>query len=220
VYKLTKDGTYLAKLENIGFKRVTFTDGYESVYYDLSPSPEDRGGADALASMGLGEPLRLPPPSSDSTVTATAPAKAAPPLVEDAAPNLDPDRVGRSPGGGRAADVPGTAVPRGGAGDAEVRDLDKDDVASAVRDAKGKLRACSAEESIKVRVFLVVSGSGVVASAGIGAPYNGTPIGECVAAIFMSARFPALGKESPAIEYTVTVGKSVAKAGPKDPFAD
>lgn len=59
-HQLAHEGGILAGAEKIGFKRVTFTDGfYESFYWDLSPQSEDGGGKAALGGMGLGEPLKL-----------------------------------------------------------------------------------------------------------------------------------------------------------------
>ena len=60
VHQITRDGTFLAGLEKIGFKRVTFSDGfYESWYYDLSPQSEEGGGKAVLDEMGLDRPLTL-----------------------------------------------------------------------------------------------------------------------------------------------------------------
>lgn len=54
------EGSFLANMENIGFRRVTFTDGFqESWYYDLTPPKETEGGKKVLEEMGLGEPLKL-----------------------------------------------------------------------------------------------------------------------------------------------------------------
>lgn len=60
VHQITKDGEFLASLEKIGFKRVTFSDGFdESWYFDLSPQSEDEGGKLALRDAGLGEPIKM-----------------------------------------------------------------------------------------------------------------------------------------------------------------
>lgn len=59
-HQMAHEGGILVTAEKIGFKRVTFTDGYfESFYYDLSPQSEDGGGKAALSGMGLGKPLKL-----------------------------------------------------------------------------------------------------------------------------------------------------------------
>jgi hypothetical protein len=59
-HQMAHEGGILAGAEKIGFKRVTFTDGYfESFYWDLSPQSEDGGGKAALRGMGLDEPLKL-----------------------------------------------------------------------------------------------------------------------------------------------------------------
>lgn len=55
-----KKKSFLGGLQRIGFKKVTFTDGYgESYYYTFKPSDETHGGQKTLAPMGLGEPLKL-----------------------------------------------------------------------------------------------------------------------------------------------------------------
>jgi hypothetical protein len=65
VHKMTNggsmsDGSFLANLEKIGFRRVTFSDGFDyEVYYTLNPQNESNGGGTVLAEMGLGEPLVL-----------------------------------------------------------------------------------------------------------------------------------------------------------------
>lgn len=60
VHQLTKDGELMAGLQNIGFKRVTFTDGYyESYVYDLEPQSEEGGGKLALAGLGLDTPIKM-----------------------------------------------------------------------------------------------------------------------------------------------------------------
>lgn len=59
-HQLATDGGILTAAEKIGFKRVTFSDGfYESFYYDLEPQSEANGGQAVLEGMGLGEPLKL-----------------------------------------------------------------------------------------------------------------------------------------------------------------
>jgi hypothetical protein len=61
VYQFTKDGSFLAGLQKIGFERVTFADGFdESYYFDLHPEDESHGGNTVLAQHGLDQPLRLP----------------------------------------------------------------------------------------------------------------------------------------------------------------
>lgn len=51
-----KEGSFLHSLQKLGFKRVTFSDGfYESYYYDLEPETEE----DALANHGIGEPFKM-----------------------------------------------------------------------------------------------------------------------------------------------------------------
>ncbi len=60
VHQLTKDGELLAGLQKVGFRRVTFTDGYyESYIYDLEPDSEEGGGKIALAELGLDTPIKL-----------------------------------------------------------------------------------------------------------------------------------------------------------------
>ena len=64
-HKLTDGGSmkptsFLGGLQKIGFKRVTFTDGYdESWSYTLEPENETKAGTMVLAHHGLGEPLAL-----------------------------------------------------------------------------------------------------------------------------------------------------------------
>ncbi len=57
------EGTVLGNLERVGFKAVTFSDGYnESWSYNLDPTDESQGGLLVLKEHGLAEPLRLPSP--------------------------------------------------------------------------------------------------------------------------------------------------------------
>lgn len=54
------EGSFLHSLQKSGFRRVTFSDGYdESWFYTLEPQGEANGGAIALAEMGIGQPLAL-----------------------------------------------------------------------------------------------------------------------------------------------------------------
>ncbi len=49
-------GSFLRNLEEAGFRKVTFSDGYtQSTWYDLEPEPDDM-----LAEVGLAEPFKLP----------------------------------------------------------------------------------------------------------------------------------------------------------------
>jgi tetratricopeptide (TPR) repeat protein len=65
-FKITDGGkttpdSFLGGLQKIGFKKVTFSNGFgDSTYYDLEPEPEDDGAtAKGFADMGLDKPLRL-----------------------------------------------------------------------------------------------------------------------------------------------------------------
>lgn len=52
----TNEGSFLGQMEKIGFKRVTFSDGYtESFSYDLNPTTEE----EAMASNGMNEPFKM-----------------------------------------------------------------------------------------------------------------------------------------------------------------
>jgi hypothetical protein len=56
----TAPGSVLGNLENLGFKRVVFSDGYfESYSYDLDPEDETTMGELTLREISLGEPLEL-----------------------------------------------------------------------------------------------------------------------------------------------------------------
>lgn len=65
VHKLTNDGSMregalLAQMQKAGFRRVTFSDGYNfGSYYDLEPTDETKGGNTVLAGLGIGTPLKL-----------------------------------------------------------------------------------------------------------------------------------------------------------------
>ena len=65
VHQITKDGSmgegsFLGQMQKVGFRRVTFRNGYDfGVYYDLTPSNEASGGNTVLAGMGIGTPLKL-----------------------------------------------------------------------------------------------------------------------------------------------------------------
>lgn len=65
VHKITeggsmREGAFLAQLQKVGFRRVSFSDGYNfGVYYDLKPPDEASGGAAVLRSLGIGDPLVL-----------------------------------------------------------------------------------------------------------------------------------------------------------------
>ncbi|HXG88945.1 MAG TPA: hypothetical protein VNJ02_11460 [Vicinamibacterales bacterium] len=54
------DGSFLPTLQKLGFRRVTFSDGYnESWSYTLDPPDEADAGKIVLAGMGIGEALML-----------------------------------------------------------------------------------------------------------------------------------------------------------------
>jgi hypothetical protein len=56
-----REGSFLSNVQKAGFRRVTFSDGYDfGIYYDLEPEDEARGGAIVLAQVGIGVPLALP----------------------------------------------------------------------------------------------------------------------------------------------------------------
>ena len=60
VHNMTKEGDILETLQKVGFKRVTFSNGFgKSQYYDLQPDREDNAGDKVLADMGLAEPFKL-----------------------------------------------------------------------------------------------------------------------------------------------------------------
>ncbi|MBL4689402.1 MAG: hypothetical protein JKY37_32735 [Nannocystaceae bacterium] len=60
VRAMTKETGFLQNAEKVGFKLVTFTDGYyESFKFDLAPESEAGGGKGALEGMGLDQPLSL-----------------------------------------------------------------------------------------------------------------------------------------------------------------
>ena len=65
VHKITKDGSlsegaFLGQMQKVGFRRVTFSDGFNfAVYYDLQPPDETTGGNTVLAGLGIGTPLKL-----------------------------------------------------------------------------------------------------------------------------------------------------------------
>lgn len=53
-----ESGSFLRNLQDIGFSRVIFDDGFnESWSYQLNPSDESTSGARALAELGIGKPL-------------------------------------------------------------------------------------------------------------------------------------------------------------------
>lgn len=56
-----REGSLLRNLQDGGFRRVTFSDGYDkSIFYDLEPPSEDGAGKEVLKEFGLSEPLKLP----------------------------------------------------------------------------------------------------------------------------------------------------------------
>lgn len=58
----TANDSFLGGLQKIGFKRVTFTDGFdESWFYTLEPTDESNGGAMVMREQGLDRPLLLKP---------------------------------------------------------------------------------------------------------------------------------------------------------------
>jgi hypothetical protein len=65
VHKITDggsmgEGAFLGQLQKVGFRRVTFSDGFNfGVYYDLKPPSESSGGATVLQGVGIGKPLVL-----------------------------------------------------------------------------------------------------------------------------------------------------------------
>lgn len=55
-----QEGSFLATLQKMGFKRVTFSDGYDSsFFYKLDPEDERKAFSKVLDNMGLGKPLRF-----------------------------------------------------------------------------------------------------------------------------------------------------------------
>ena len=60
VYQLNKSGDLLEGATKVGFKRATFTDGFdESWYYDLKPEDEEAALTKSLGEHGLGRPLKI-----------------------------------------------------------------------------------------------------------------------------------------------------------------
>jgi hypothetical protein len=62
VYKFTKDGTFFKTLTELGFRKVTFTDGYGEYYgYDLNPEPDTSSEdiQNAMRQSGISEPFKL-----------------------------------------------------------------------------------------------------------------------------------------------------------------
>jgi hypothetical protein len=60
VYQLNKNGSLLEAATKIGFKRITFTDGYdETWYYNLAPEDEEAALTNALSEHGLAQPLKM-----------------------------------------------------------------------------------------------------------------------------------------------------------------
>jgi hypothetical protein len=65
VHKITNggsmdEGAFLGQMEKVGFRRVTFSDGWNfGVYYDLEPSAETSGGKSVWAGLGVSGPLIL-----------------------------------------------------------------------------------------------------------------------------------------------------------------
>jgi hypothetical protein len=60
VHQITKDGEFSRNFEKVGFKKITFTDGYdESWYVGLNPTTEEGGGKKVLEDMQLDKPLSL-----------------------------------------------------------------------------------------------------------------------------------------------------------------
>jgi hypothetical protein len=63
VHKITdagsmRDGAFLAQIQKIGFRRVSFSDGFNfGVYYDLNPQDEANGGKVVWAGLGITAPL-------------------------------------------------------------------------------------------------------------------------------------------------------------------
>jgi hypothetical protein len=59
VHQLNKSGDLVEGATKIGFKRITFADGFsESWYYELTPEGDEEAEK-ALAEQGLGEPMKL-----------------------------------------------------------------------------------------------------------------------------------------------------------------
>ena len=65
VHQALKDGELLNTFEDVGFKKVTFKNGYGFVQsFKLEPERENSIGQKALQGMGLGQPLKLEPTTS------------------------------------------------------------------------------------------------------------------------------------------------------------
>jgi len=60
VHAMTNKTPFLDNLEKVGFKKVTFSDGFGKTQdWHLVPEREDNGGDRTLAGMGLDKPLKL-----------------------------------------------------------------------------------------------------------------------------------------------------------------
>ncbi len=56
----TGEGSFLGSLQKIGFRRVTFTDGFDDAWhYTLAPDDESKGGSVVFSSFGITGPLKL-----------------------------------------------------------------------------------------------------------------------------------------------------------------
>ena len=55
-----QQGAFLERVQAIGFRKVTFSDGYQGTWaYTLEPQEESMAGRQVLESLGIAEPLRL-----------------------------------------------------------------------------------------------------------------------------------------------------------------
>ena len=65
VHQITKggsmgEGAFLSQMQKVGFKRVSFSDGFDfEIYYDLKPVDETTGGKHVWTNLGISGPLVL-----------------------------------------------------------------------------------------------------------------------------------------------------------------
>lgn len=184
-------------------KSVFYPDTVDSIY---GPYPKGPVSSQNLGfSIGLGvhwlsgwaRPMASAPPTRSPAVVAppVEPAHSAASSVP-AAPQAD------------FAAPSASKTPVAGAG---ARDFDKDAVRAALAAAAKAAQQCSVPDgptgTASVRIVLAPSGD-VISAKVEGAPLAGTPVGDCIASAFRSARVPAFDGSSVAVTKTVTIDAS------------
>jgi serine/threonine-protein kinase len=180
-------------------------------------TPSATAGESAATATASAETAHGDAPASSSApaetalpVASSAPAETAAPAdgtTPAATSNAVADSGGRAAGkaGGAPAGSKATAEPREAAGAG--RSIDQVAAMSALASAAAAARKCKKPggPTGSARVEVTFGQSGRVTSARVGAPFEGTPVGKCIAAAFRGASVPPFEGSSFEAAKTVSI---------------